>query len=80
MPRLTGTVTAGATPAGGAYVQLRNLSGDFAGEVRADAEGRFVLHPVSGRWRLVSWLAGRGQRVQEVEVGRADLEVEIRLE
>jgi len=62
MPRLTGTVVATTTnqPAAWAYVQVRNLAGDFQGEVRADGDGRFVLHPAPGRWRLVAWVPGRG--------------------
>ena len=79
MPRLTGTVRAGGTAADGAYVQLRNLTGDFVGEVRTDTDGTFVLHPGKGRWRLVSWLPGRGQWNDEVEIGAGDLQVEIDL-
>jgi hypothetical protein len=79
MPRLSGTVRAGERPAANAYVQIRNLEGDFQGEVKTDAEGKFVLHPVAGRWRLVSWLPGRGQTEQEVEVGADDFSVELTL-
>lgn len=77
--RLTGTVTVGGRPAGGAYVQIRNLAGDFQGEVRTEADGRFVLYPVSGRWRLVSWVPGIGRTEQEVEIGESDAEVELSL-
>jgi uncharacterized protein DUF1416 len=79
MASLTGTVRAGDGPADGAYVQIRNLDGDFQGEVRTDAEGKFVLHPVAGRWRVVSWLPGHGQAEQEIEVGDADVKVELTL-
>jgi uncharacterized protein DUF1416 len=79
MPTLSGTVLAGDRPADGAYVQIRNLEGDFQGEVRTDAEGRFVLHPVAGRWRLISWLPGQGRAEKEVEVGDADSQVELTL-
>jgi hypothetical protein len=80
MPRLTGTiVVAGGAPAEGAYVQIQNLAGDFQGEVRTDAAGRFVLHPIRGRWRLVCWLPGDGRAEQEVVLGTEDLDVEVAL-
>jgi hypothetical protein len=62
MPTLTGTVRAASQPAGWAYVQVRNLAGDFQGEVRADADGRFTLYPQPGQWRLVAWAPGRRTR------------------
>jgi len=65
MPRLTGTIVAGGAPAEEAYVQIQNLAGDFRGEVRTDAAGRFVLHPIRGRWRLVTgcrMVGGRNRR------------------
>jgi hypothetical protein len=58
MPTLTGTVRAARQPAGWAYVQVRNLAGDFQGEVRADADGRFTLYPQPGQWRPVAWRRG----------------------
>ncbi len=67
MPRLSGPVMARGAPVEKAYVQIQNLTGDFQGEVRTDSEGKFVLYPVRGRWRFVSWLRpGRhpGRRVQ----------------
>lgn len=79
MPRLTGTIAALGAPADGAYVQIQNLAGDFQGEVRTDAAGGFVLYPVPGRWRLVSWLPGDGRAELEVEVGTILLEVEMTL-
>lgn len=77
--RLTGTVTVGGRPAPRAYVQISNLAGDFQGEVRADAGGRFVLYPIPGRWRLVSWLPGAGRSEQEIDMGDSDQDVEIQL-
>jgi len=58
MPTLTGTVRAASQPARWAYVQVRNLAGDFQGEVRADAGGRFTLYrgPAGGAW----WHGRRG--------------------
>lgn len=79
MPRLTGTIVAGGAPAEGAYVQIQNLAGDFQAEVRTDAMGRFVLHPISGRWRLVCWLLGHERAEREVDVGGEGLAVEIAL-
>lgn len=79
MPTLNGTVLAGGKPAEGAYVQIQNLEGDFQAEVKTDAEGKFVLHPVAGRWRLVSWSTGQGRAEKEIEIGGDDAQVEITL-
>jgi Protein of unknown function (DUF1416) len=80
MARLTGTVSRGSAPADGAYVQLRNLSGDFQAEVRTGEDGRFTLHPMPGRWRLVLF-APRTETVErEVEVGRDDVVVDLTLD
>jgi Carboxypeptidase regulatory-like domain len=79
MPRLTGTVVAAGGPAAWAYVQVRSLAGDFQGEVRTDADGRFLLHPMPGRWRLVAWAPGRGHTEQEIAVGPADAELQLEL-
>jgi hypothetical protein len=79
VPTLTGTVRTGEGPADGAYVQLTNLQGDFQGEVRTDADGKFVLHPVAGQWRLISWWPGHGRAEKEIEVADTDVQVEITL-
>jgi hypothetical protein len=79
MPRLTGTVASGSRPAAWAYVQLTNLAGDFQGEVRADGEGAFTLYPVPGHWRLVAWSPSLGRADLQVDVGSADLEVQLAL-
>jgi len=63
----------------GAYVQIQNLAGDFQAEIRTDAAGRFLLHPIRGHWRLVCWLPGDGRAEQEVEVDAEDLTVEVAL-
>ena len=51
MARLTGVVSRGSAPADGAYVQLRNLGGDFQAEIRTSEDGRFTFHPVPGSVR-----------------------------
>ena len=79
MPTLKGTVLRQGTPADNAYVQLQNLKGDFQAEVRTDSDGKFVLHPVAGKWRLVSWFPGGGRDEREVEIGSGELGVEITL-
>ena len=79
MPRLTGTITMRKRPAAWAYVQLTNLAGDFQGEVRADEEGSFTLYPVPGHWRLLAWVPSVGRTDLQVEVGSADLEVQLEL-
>ena len=72
MPRLLGVVDEGA----GAFVQLRDDDGDFVGEVRADAGGRFTLYAVPGHWHLVCLMPGRRQE-QEVDLGEDDLDVRV---
>jgi Protein of unknown function (DUF1416) len=79
MPTLTGTVRAVDQPTQWAYVQVRNPAGDFQGEVRADATGRFTLHPRPGRWRLVAWAPGLGRIERDVDVELADLDVDLEL-
>ena len=79
MPALTGVVSAGGAPADNAYVQLQNLTGDFQAEVRTGTTGKFVLHPVRGRWRLVSWVPGGSREEREVDIGEDDIAVEIAL-
>ena len=79
MPALTGFVSAGGAPADNAYVQLQNLTGDFQAEVRTAANGKFVLHPVRGRWRLIAWLPGGDRDERVVDVGHDDVDVEISL-
>ena len=66
-------------PAENAYVQLQNLTGDFQAEVRTGPAGKFVLHPVLGRWRLISWLPGGGRDEREVDIGKDDVDIEIAL-
>ncbi|HEX9376914.1 MAG TPA: DUF1416 domain-containing protein [Actinomycetota bacterium] len=77
MARLTGTVSRGMSPADGAYVQLQNLGGDFQAEVRTGPDGRFVLYPVPGRWRLISFAPGSQRTDRVVDVGVSDVEVEL---
>lgn len=60
-------------------MQIQNLDGDFQAEVISDADGKFVLHPVAGRWRLVSWSTGRGRAEQEIEIAGDDAQVELTL-
>lgn len=79
MPRLMGTVVAVGRPAAWAYVQVRNLAGDFQGEVRADGDGRYLLYPTAGRWRLVAWAPGHGHTEREIAVGAADADVLLEL-
>lgn len=73
MPRLTGTIVGGA----GSFVQLRDSQGDFVGEVRADAEGRFVFYAIPGHWSVICLTPGRDRRQQEVELGSDDVEVRV---
>lgn len=79
MARLTGIVRLDGKPADGAYVQLQNDSGDFQGEVRTDADGKFVLYPSPGRWRLVSWLPPAARGEQNIDVTGEDLDVRLDL-
>jgi hypothetical protein len=72
MPRLTGTIEDGAD----AFVQLRDASGDFVGEVRADADGHFTLYAIPGHWTLIC-LTPAERRVKEVDVGSNDVDVRV---
>jgi hypothetical protein len=79
MPTLTGTVRTADQPAGWADVQVRNPAGDFQGEARADASGRFSLYPRPGRWCLVAWAPGLGQTELDVRVDEVDIDVDLQL-
>lgn len=72
MAQLKGTVEEGP----GAFVQLRDQSGDFVGEVRADDQGRFVLYAIPGRWTIVCLTPDR-RRQHEVDVGTADIDIQV---
>lgn len=72
MPRLTGTIEGGA----GAFVQLRDQGGDFVGEVRADADGRFTLYPIPGEWTVICLTPG-DRREQQVDVGKDDIDIRV---
>jgi hypothetical protein len=80
MPRLMGTVTKGSEPASGAYVQLRNLRGDFQAEVRTGDDGRFTLHPVPGLWRVVSFAPQTATHEHDVEIGSDDVVLDLTLD
>jgi Protein of unknown function (DUF1416) len=71
--RLSGTIDDGA----GAFVQLRNADGDFVGEVRADARGRFVFHAIPGHWLLVCLTPGPRRRQKEIDLGVDDIDVRV---
>jgi uncharacterized protein DUF1416 len=79
MPRLTGNVSAGGTPAANAYVQLRDRENEFCGETHADDDGRFVLYAVPGSWRLVAWLPAGARTYEAVEIDGPDIDVELSL-
>lgn len=49
---VTGKVTAGGQPVGGAFVRLLNGDGDFAGEVVASSEGDFRFFAAPGDWTV----------------------------
>lgn len=70
--QVTGTIEEGP----GAFVQLRDQGGDFVGEVRADEQGRFVLHAIPGRWTIVCLTPDR-RRQHEVDVGTDDVDIRV---
>jgi hypothetical protein len=49
---ITGRVTVGAEPVGGAYVRLLDASGEFTAEVVTSAAGQFRFFAAPGRWTL----------------------------
>ena len=80
MARLSGTISKGREPAEGAYVQLRNLQGDFQAEIRTGPDGRFTLYPVPGRWRLVTYAPQAVTSERVVEIGKDDVVLDLTLE
>jgi hypothetical protein len=49
---ITGLVTVGAEPVGGAYVRLLDASGEFTAEVVTSPAGQFRFFAAPGRWTL----------------------------
>ena len=68
---LTGTVTRGGEPVARAYVQLRDPSDEFTGEVRTRADGAYRFHLAPGEWTVVVLTANgaRAERTVTVAAG-----------
>ncbi|HTI24739.1 DUF1416 domain-containing protein [Kutzneria chonburiensis] len=49
---LTGTVSAGGQPVGGAFVRLLDSSGEFTAEVVASEQGDFRFFAAPGSWTV----------------------------
>ena len=49
---ISGVVTSGGEPVGGAYVRLLDASGEFAAEVVTSAAGQFRFFAAPGNWTL----------------------------
>ncbi|HEY2792256.1 MAG TPA: DUF1416 domain-containing protein, partial [Micromonosporaceae bacterium] len=49
---ITGVVTAGAEPVGGAYVRLLDSAGEFTAEVVTSPAGQFRFFAAPGSWTL----------------------------
>lgn len=49
---LTGKVTAGDAPVGGAFVRLLDATGEFTAEVVSSPEGDFRFYAAPGEWTV----------------------------
>jgi hypothetical protein len=71
---ITGRVTAGEEPVGGAYVRLLDASGEFTAEVVTSAAGQFRFFAAPGRWTLRA-LSRAGNGDATLDAGRGVNEV-----
>jgi hypothetical protein len=71
---ITGRVTAGEEPVGGAYVRLLDASGEFTAEVVTSAAGQFRFFAAPGTWTLRA-LSRAGNGDATLEAGRGVNEV-----
>jgi hypothetical protein len=68
---ISGAVSAGGAPAGGAYVRLLDSGGEFTAEVVASHEGRFRFFARPGTWTVRALAPGRsGQAQVTAEAGK----------
>jgi hypothetical protein len=63
---IRGLVRRQGRPFEGAYLSLSGGSGEFVGEVRSDAEGRFELYAGPGDWTLTCLVTGAGRKTQQL--------------
>jgi hypothetical protein len=71
---ITGRVTAGSEPVGGAYVRLLDAGGEFTAEVVTSSAGQFRFFAAPGRWTLRA-LSRAGNGDATVDAGRGVNEV-----
>lgn len=77
---IRGLVRRQGRPFEGAYLSLSGGSGEFVGEVRSDAEGRFELYAGPGDWTLTCLVTGAGRQSQGLTLRHGehrDLEFEV---
>jgi hypothetical protein len=75
---ITGVVTAGEEPVGGAYVRLLDSAGEFTAEVVTSPAGQFRFFAAPGSWtlRALSRL-GNGEAVVTAERGLTEISVPV---
>lgn len=73
-----GRVLRAGEPVTGTYVRLLDASGEFAGEVSADAEGSFRFYAAPGTW-TVRALASGGARAESTVVAERGEAAELEL-
>jgi hypothetical protein len=66
---ITGVVSAGGSPVGGAYVRLLDASGEFTAEVVTSPAGQFRFFAAPGTWTLRA-LSRSGNGDTTVDAGR----------
>lgn len=73
-----GRVLRAGEPVARAYVRLLDVSGEFAGEVPADADGSFRFYAAPGTW-TVRALASGGARAEDTVVAERGEAAELEL-
>ena len=77
---IRGVVRRRAQPVEGAYVGLKGESGEFVGEVRSDARGRFHFYAAPGNWTVSFIVPGPNETITKAEAVRLDAGEEKELE
>ncbi|HEX9775507.1 MAG TPA: DUF1416 domain-containing protein [Actinomycetota bacterium] len=79
MPSISGTVTKGDSPVGGAYVRCVGPSGEFVAEIYTKDDGAFTFHVADGTWKLETRADGFDPTVNEVAIAGSDATVSVEL-
>jgi len=69
---IRGRVRRQEEPVEGAYLTLKGASGEFVGEVRSDALGRFQLFAAPGEWTITCLVPGAIDRSEALTLRSGD--------